>query len=54
MQDRDVPASQDTAEAERQQRRGMSNNQMAAAMVARGINVKWLRSIENEPTTSRC
>ena len=27
----------------------MSNNQMAAAMVARGINVKWLRSIENEP-----
>ena len=36
-------------EAERQQRGGMSNNQMAAAMVARGINVKWLKSIENEP-----
>ena len=49
MQDRDVPASEGTAEAERQQRRGMSNNRMAAAMVARGINVGWLKSIENEP-----
>ena len=27
----------------------MSNNRMAAAMVARGINVGWLKSIENEP-----
>ena len=27
----------------------MSNNRMAAAMVARGINVGWLKSIENAP-----